>query len=231
MVHGVNRPVDLSICLGLEDVEHDGPSTIGIDTISRSNGKIPDVFLRRAGVPESFIADLEALIQADGQSQFYSCFISYSHADKPFVRRLRERLQTHGIRSYLDERKMLPGDDIKTELERGTNEWDKLVVCCSKHSLSSQWVEFEIKTALKKEKRLSKERGRPVHSVIPIDLDGYISSADCRSASAREFRRRVVSNFAGADKNAERLETKVEELVRALRADVAARGRPPEPNM
>jgi hypothetical protein len=35
---------------GLETIIHDGPSTIGTDTISRSEGDIPEVFLRCAEV-------------------------------------------------------------------------------------------------------------------------------------------------------------------------------------
>jgi hypothetical protein len=221
--------LDLSTCLGLEEVKHNGPSTIGVDTIFYSNGKIPPVFLRGAGVPEGFIADLDKLVAADVQGQFYSCFISYSHADKMFVRRLRERLKKHHIQSYLDERKMLPGDHIETELERGINSWDMLLICCSKHSLNSRWVEFEVNAAREKEKRLSQERGRSVHSIIPIDLDGYISSAECQSAWARELQTRIVSDFKGADRDVHKLDARIDELVLALRSDEAVRGRPPQP--
>src|SRR5260221_459687 len=38
--------VDLSSALNLDTVRHDGPSTIGIDTIYKSKEKIPDAFLR-----------------------------------------------------------------------------------------------------------------------------------------------------------------------------------------
>src|SRR5258708_6447626 len=40
--------VDLRTVKGLETVEHQGPSTIGIDTIYRSHGNIPESFLRGA---------------------------------------------------------------------------------------------------------------------------------------------------------------------------------------
>src|SRR5882672_1247740 len=46
--------VDLSEVRGLEGARHEGPSTIGIDTIYRSHGKIPELFLRGAGVPDDF---------------------------------------------------------------------------------------------------------------------------------------------------------------------------------
>jgi Pentapeptide repeats (8 copies) len=45
--------VDVSTVKGLETVRHRGPSTIGVDTIYRSKGKIPEVFLRGAGPTSS----------------------------------------------------------------------------------------------------------------------------------------------------------------------------------
>ncbi len=43
--------VDLSRTIGLETVKHSGPSNVGLDTFFRSKGKIPEVFLRKAGAP------------------------------------------------------------------------------------------------------------------------------------------------------------------------------------
>ena len=52
--------LDLSSALGLETVKHWAGSTLGIDTLFRSKGNIPDTFLRGVGVPESFIALLHS---------------------------------------------------------------------------------------------------------------------------------------------------------------------------
>ena len=54
--------VDLSVAKGLETVVHRGPSTIGIDTIYKSRGKIPEVFLRGCGVPDEFIAYIGSMV-------------------------------------------------------------------------------------------------------------------------------------------------------------------------
>src|SRR5436190_492905 len=63
--------IDLSRTIGLESVRHAGPSTIGIDTIYFSGGKIPETFLRGAGVPDDFITYMHSLT---GQAfEFYSC--------------------------------------------------------------------------------------------------------------------------------------------------------------
>src|SRR5262245_18927709 len=71
---------DLSLAKGLDAVRHHGPSIIGIDTLYRSGGKIPDVFLRGCGVPENFITFHKSMVNSP--IEFYSCFISYSHQDK-----------------------------------------------------------------------------------------------------------------------------------------------------
>ncbi len=77
---------DLSTVKGLETVRHIGPSTIGIDTIYKSKGKIPEAFLRGAGVPEDFIVYMRSLVGKP--IDFYSCFISYSSKDDDFAQRL-----------------------------------------------------------------------------------------------------------------------------------------------
>ena len=126
--------VDLSTARGLETVRHDGPSTIGIDTLYRSHGQIPEGFLRGAGVPEDFIPYIKSLVGRP--FEFYSCFISYNHTDRFFARRLHDQLQGRGIRCWLDEHQMLPGDDIYEQIDRGIKLWDKVLLCCSQTSLT-----------------------------------------------------------------------------------------------
>src|SRR5882672_6761991 len=69
---------DLSQAIGLDNVFHHNRSSIGIDTIYLSQGNIPEVFLRGCGVPETFITFHKSLV--NNPIEFYSCFISYSHA-------------------------------------------------------------------------------------------------------------------------------------------------------
>jgi TIR domain-containing protein/pentapeptide repeat protein len=117
---------DLSETEGLETVRHLAPSSISIDTIYRSSGKIPEVFLRGCGIPETFITFAKSLIGKP--LEFYSCFISYSHADKSFARRLHDQLQACGIRCWLDEQQILPGDKVFDEVDRGIQLWDKVTM-------------------------------------------------------------------------------------------------------
>jgi TIR domain/Pentapeptide repeats (8 copies) len=128
---------DLSEVQGLETVWHNGPSEISVATLYRSSGKTPGFhqFLLGIGVPEALISYLPSL--AAQATEYYSCFISYSHEDKSFTHQLHEQLVGRGIPSWLDEKQIHPGDEIYAEVDRGIRLWDKMLVCCSKNSLIS----------------------------------------------------------------------------------------------
>mgnify|MGYP001577554143 FL=1 len=119
---------NLTGATGLETCFHAGPSTVDVRTIQRS-GMLPGKFLRGCGVSEEFLHYLSSLLNQP--VQFYSCFISYSHEDKAFARLLHDRLQGQGIRCWLDEHQLLPGDDLHEGIDRGIRLWDKVLLCAS----------------------------------------------------------------------------------------------------
>ena len=90
--------VDLSGTAGLDSVDHNGPSIIGTDTLFRSQGKIPEAFLRGCGVPDVLITFHGSLTGA--ALEFYSCFISFTEADDAFSKRLYNDLQGEGVRCW-----------------------------------------------------------------------------------------------------------------------------------
>jgi TIR domain/Pentapeptide repeats (8 copies) len=218
--------VNLSSCSGLGLVEHVWPSTLGVDSIIRSNGRIPEIFLRGVGLPDGWITQIPSLVWEG--IQFFSCFISYSSLDKSFAIRLYDSLQSKGIRCWLDEKQLLPGHDISRELERGINSWDKFLLCASKNSLTSPWVEEEIATTLERERKLRSERGEKVLKLIPLDLDGYLFSEQWDlGIHAREIRSRVALDFRDWEKPSTDFDKQVDRVIKALRADEGAREKPP----
>ena len=121
--------VDLSEIKGLESIEHYGPSHVSTDTLIRSKGKIPEVFLRGCGLPDVWIDAPPVPDWGDGAEtiQFYSCFISYSSQDRDFADRLYADLQAKGIRCWLDREHLKIGDEIRDAIEVSIRVHDKLL--------------------------------------------------------------------------------------------------------
>ncbi|MGH9760078.1 MAG: toll/interleukin-1 receptor domain-containing protein [Blastocatellia bacterium] len=161
------------------------------------------------------------------QTEYYSCFISYSHEDKLFARTLHDRLKGRGIRCWLDEHQLLPGQDLYEEVDRGIKLWDKVLLCASEHSLTSWWVDDEIARAFEKEQKLMRERGCKVLALIPLDLDGFLFSGNWKSAKAAQLKQRVAGDFTCWASDSAKFREQFKRVLRALRAD-EARELPPE---
>jgi uncharacterized protein YjbI with pentapeptide repeats len=203
--------LDLSRTRNLETARYEGPSTIGIDTLHKSGGKIPDEFLIGCGVPEEFITPSQQ------PSKFYNCFISYSHKDLSFAKRLYAELQRIGIRCWYDEHDLPAGHDIDDEVALGIQRCEKVLLCASKESLASLWVAKEIKTALQKEYRQWQEHSERIHILIPINLDNYIFSNEWQSGNAVEIRSLNAVDFTGWENDNEKFKEGIRKIVSALR--------------
>jgi hypothetical protein len=211
--------------IGLETCRHLAPSSVDFGTLQRS-GMLPEAFLRGCGLSNEFIQHVRSVLQQP--TEFYSCFISYSHGDKAFALLLQDRLQARGIRCWLDEHQMLPGDDLHEGIDRGIRLWDKVILCCSKAALKdSWWVDDEINRAFQKEAQIMKERGKKVLVLIPLNLDGFLFSADYQSGKKAEITSRVAANFVGWEKDHALFDREMEKVVRALRTDERGREKPP----
>ncbi len=166
--HTIFADVDLSLIQGLETIDHLGPSEISISTIFLSGGEIPDVFLRGCGVPEAFIVQIPSLVAALQPIQFYSCFISYSHVDHEFARRLHADLQARGVRCWFAPQDMKIGDRIRQRIDEVIRIHDRLLLVLSQNSVASSWVEKEVSTAMESED----EQKRTI--LFPVRLDDSV---------------------------------------------------------
>jgi hypothetical protein len=204
---------DLSEVKGLETVLHIGPSTIGIDTIYKSKGNIPQIFLRGCGVPEDFILYMKSLV---GKAiEFYSCFISYSSKDDDFAKRLHADLQAQNVRCWFAPEDLKIGDKFRMRIDEAIRIHDKLLLVLSENSVKSAWVEKEVETAFEKEQR---QDNKPV--LFPIRLDEAVMETD--QAWAADVRRtRQIGDFTHW-KDHDAYQQAFQRLLRDLKAEAGS---------
>jgi hypothetical protein len=209
--------IDLSVAEGLDSINHTGPSTIGLDTIHRSNGKIPDAFLRNAGVLDDFIQYLPSLVGKP--FDFYSCFISYSHMDEEFAKRLHSRMRDEHLRVWYAPEDIKGGEKLHEQIDVAIRVYDKLLIVLSDNSLQSEWVKTELRKAHKVEIR---EKRRKLFPIRLVDFE-TIQNWECFDADtgkdlAVELREYFIPDFSNW-KNHDAFEAAFMGLLKDLRAD------------
>ena len=219
---------DLSSVTGLESCYHYSTSAIDHTTLERS-GPLPLSFLRGCGLSDIFIDYIPSIF---GHGiEFYSCFISHNSEDKQFARAIHDHLQGKGIRCWLDEKQILPGEDIYEEIDRGIKLWDQTILVCSENALKkSWWVDHEIKKTLRKEQQLMKERGKKTLAMVPITIDDFVFSDDYDAGIKSEILSRKVADLRQW-KDRDSFEAGMEQVIQALRADENKKEEPPSPKL
>lgn len=94
-------------------------------------------------------------------------FLSHSSRQKPLVREIRKFFPKH-INTWIDEQKLLIGDDISNALQTEVSEQsDYILLFLDNAAAKSQWVKKEIHWALEAERDL----GRSILLIVLIDQE------------------------------------------------------------
>jgi uncharacterized protein YjbI with pentapeptide repeats len=207
--------VDLSDAKGLETIRHWGPSTIGIDAIYKSHGKIPEVFLRGCGFqdweielvklyqPDLAAADLTTILyrvselRSGAPIRYSSCFISYSTKDQEFADRLYADLQAKGVRCWFAPHDIQGGKTIHEQIDEAIRRYDRLLLILSEHSIHSGWVETEIANAWERQIQQEKHVLFPVRLVSFEELEKW-KCPDPKTGKdlGREIRKYFIPDFS-----------------------------------
>jgi hypothetical protein len=70
-------------------------------------------------------------------------FISHTSGDDTFVARVAQRLESAGVKVWIDSGRIVPGDDILQKVEQGLADATHVIVVFSPASLLSDWVREE----------------------------------------------------------------------------------------
>jgi hypothetical protein len=208
---------DLSKVRYLARVQHSRASELGVDTLTASARYLPREFTRGCGIDDDVLSMFMAR-STEGQGRFYSAFISYSHKDIDFVRRLHDKLQNSGVRCWLDRKDFKPGDDIHDAVDRGIEQQERVLLCASRHSLTSWWVDAELEVVFNKERAIMHETKCHPVLLIPLNLDDYMFSAEWQSGKRQVVRSRVAADFRDPAK----FEREFTRLLESLKRDSPA---------
>lgn len=219
---------DLSSAKGLGTVVHYGPSSIGVDTILKSGGKIPDEFLRGCGydprIQGLLLGDTRVLTDPAyetagkaGPMKLQSCFISYSSENKEFADRLQKRLNDSGVDYWYAPEHGQWGEGLGEQIDKEITSRDRTILVCSKESLDkSDWVLHEIDTAIKEEKRRKAEGVEKWRVLFPVMIDDTLTKWDNHRKS------RLLEVLAGDFRDATKgkaFEERFAKLLEGLKAD------------
>ncbi len=96
-------------------------------------------------------------------------FLCHSSQDKPIVRELYQRLNAEGwIDPWLDEEKLLPGQDWNMEIEKAVESSDAVIVCVSGKSVTKEgYVQKEVRKVLD----IALEKPEETIFIIPLRFD------------------------------------------------------------
>ncbi len=95
-------------------------------------------------------------------------FLSHASEDKRQVRNLCKRLREDGFDPWLDEERLLPGQDWNLEIEKALRASDAILLCFSSLSVAKEgYIQREYKRAM----RCLEEKPEGTIFVIPVRLD------------------------------------------------------------
>jgi hypothetical protein len=112
-----------------------------------------------------------------------SVFLSHSHADNAFCRKLANDLRRSGVKVWLDEAEMQVGDSLIEKIFPAINEMQFLAAVLSKTSVRSKWVKKELAIAMTQE--IESKRVK----VLPLLLEDCEIPASLQDKIYADFRR------------------------------------------
>jgi len=210
---------DVSTFCDTKKLKHEAPSNIDYRTIIRSH-RNPRLkrFIVDCGVPEIFaeymIDCANALDISLKKMLMQSTFISYGTPDESFARKLYKALRAHGVVTFFFPETATIGERISSEVFRNIQEHDRVLLVCSRNSLTRSGVINEIQETLDREAR----DGGATY-LLPITIDDYVFREwrTINPALAESVGRRIIGDFRKSRHSSDAFDRAVSRVVDALK--------------
>jgi hypothetical protein len=123
-------------------------------------------------------------------TEYYSCFISYSTRDRSFANQFYNDLVSAGVECWFAPESLRTGDQFRDLIIAAIRRYDRFLLILSSGSVGSDWVAFETQAAASRE--VSEKR----KVLLPIRLDeAVLQSPQPWALEMRENRQ--IADFSG----------------------------------
>jgi hypothetical protein len=120
-------------------------------------------------------------------------FISYTHSDRSFARKITNDLRLHGHKVWIDESGINIGDPLIEKIRHALDSIDYVIVILSKASIKSEWMKRELDIAFNREIEEKRILILPIVIERPVKLPGFLKG-------------KLYGDFSREDDYAEKLE-------------------------
>jgi len=142
-----------------QGIFHSDESLMSLNQLTEDS--LPRKVLAGFGLSDTLIDYLPSFSNGS-PINYNSCFISYSHQNEKFAKKLYERLRSEGVSVWYAPIDMVGGRKIPHQIDEAINIHDKLLLILSPESIESNWVKEEIYKAINKD-------GKP-NTLYPISI-------------------------------------------------------------
>ena len=169
-----------------------------------------NLFIPIADVIQVFSYENILIDVVDESEMHKTLFISYGGPDEHSVAEINRKLKIKGIKTWFFPDDANPGEKLHRIMHEGVNNYDRVLLVCSKQSLTRPGFLNEIERALEREAR---EGGSEI--LIPVTLDDHVYGdwAPDRSDIAAQIRSRVILKL---ESDSDQIDSSISRLAKVL---------------
>lgn len=209
------EPLDSDVLVGFCNVD---PKRHKIDTTQMAFAPRLIIYMDEVRLPYQVVMEVFASVGllvdiVDESEMFSTLFISFGGPDQYSATSINTYLRGKGIKTWFFPDDALPGQKLHRMMHDGINSHDRVLLICSKASLTRPGVLNEIERVLERE---AKEGGSEI--LIPVTLDDYVYQdwAPTRRDVADQVRSRVITKIDLQPSFGNGFNMQLEKLIKAL---------------
>jgi len=191
------------------------PTGHWIDTVQMVFAPIVIIYTNKSFVSMQEVIEIfgaeKILVDVVDESKIHkTLFISYGGPDEDIVRQLNSKIKAIGVITWFFPDDAELGSKLHRVMHDGINTHDRVLLVCSKSSLTRSGVLNEIERVLERE---AKEGGSEI--LIPVTIDDYVYSdwAPKRPDIASQVRSRVIAKIETTGNN---LDKSIDKITKVL---------------